>query len=32
MSDDGGVMPADVLLDDTLQKVTPDVGKGALDT
>ena len=32
MSDEGGVMLSDVLLDGTLQMVTPDVGKGALGT
>jgi len=32
MSDEGGVMLSDVLLDGTLQKVTPAVGKGALGT
>jgi hypothetical protein len=32
MSYEGGVMPFDVLLDGTLQRVTPNVGEGALGT
>jgi len=32
MSDEGGVMPSDVVLDTTLQKVTPSAGEGSLGT
>jgi hypothetical protein len=32
MSDEGRVMPSDVMLDVTPQEVTPVVGKGALGT
>ena len=30
MSDEGGVMPSDVMPDITSQEVTPSVGEGAL--
>ena len=32
MSDEGGVMPSDVVLDITPQEVAPVAGKGALGT
>jgi hypothetical protein len=32
MSDEGGVIPSDVVREITLQEVTPVAGKGALGT